>query len=220
MRVHRLLPIGLIIVLTLLVYGKSLGNAFVRWDDSMLIYENPIVREISWKSLKAAFTTYDPELYIPLTFLSYQIDYAIGGMHPFGFHLTNLVLHTLNAVLVFFLLQLLLSGNNPPLPLKGEGRVRVAGRGTAFLVALLWAIHPLNTEAVVWASARKDVLSTFFFLGSLCTYLKWRDGCVTLRCEQSEPRRATQCHGSWLAGGDGEGVPRASGGGTDPTPTL
>ncbi|MBI4129132.1 hypothetical protein HY464_00395, partial [Candidatus Peregrinibacteria bacterium] len=175
--------IGLIIGLTFLVYGQSLGNAFVRWDDSMLIYENPIVREISWKSLKAAFTTYDPELYIPLTFLSYQIDYAIGGMHPFMFHLTNLVLHTLNAVLVFFLVTLLgipshargrNSSNPSPCPLPwGEGNG--GPHFVAFAVATIWAIHPLNTEAVAWASARKDVLSTFFFLLSIILYLRYRN---------------------------------------------
>ncbi len=178
MRAHRLLPTGLIIVLTLLVYGKSLGNAFVRWDDNMLIYENPIVREISWASLKAAFTQYDPELYIPLTFLSYQVDYAVWGMHPFGFHLTNLVLHALNAVLVFWLMTLLLgrfqrtnsrkySDSSPQVPVpRSQSPIPL-------LVALLWAVHPLNVEAVAWASARKDVLSTFFFLGSLCCYLRW-----------------------------------------------
>ncbi|OGJ56995.1 hypothetical protein A3H22_03615 [Candidatus Peribacteria bacterium RIFCSPLOWO2_12_FULL_55_15] len=164
MRARRLLSISFIISLTFLVYGPSLGNAFVRWDDSMLIYENPIVREISWRSLKSAFTTYDPELYIPLTFLSYQVDYAIWGMKPFGFHLTNLVLHALNAVLVFMLMVLLLRSCHSE---------RSRGTTVPLIVALLWAIHPLNTEAVAWASARKDVLSTFFFLGSLCCYLRF-----------------------------------------------
>src|SRR3989344_80161 len=182
------------------VYGRAvLQNDFVTWDDGLLITENPIIQDISWENVKAAFTTYDPELYIPLTFLSYQIDHLFWGLNPVGFHLTNLVLHTLNAVLVFFLLQLLLSGNNLPLPLKGEGRVRVAWRAIAFLVALLWAIHPLNTEAVAWASARKDLLSGFFFLFSVCGYLQWRAR-VTLRCEPGEPRRALLCHGSWRAG--------------------
>ena len=73
--------------LTFLVYGMSLGNDFVRWDDGLLIYENPIIREISPWSITSAFTTYDPELYIPLTLLSYQFDYLIAGSNPFMYHL-------------------------------------------------------------------------------------------------------------------------------------
>src|SRR3989338_10116279 len=86
--------------LTLLVYSASLRNDFVRFDDGLLIYENTAVREMSLSSIKTAFTTYDPELYIPLTLLSYKMDYLIGGRHPFIYHFHNLVLHTLNAVLV------------------------------------------------------------------------------------------------------------------------
>lgn len=160
MHAQRLLPIGLIIGLTFLVYGNSLGNSFVRWDDSMLIYENPIVREISFATLRQAFTTYDPELYVPLTFLSYQIDHAIGGMHPFMFHFTNLVLHTANAILVFVLMRILLKARDPWVPL---------------FIGLLFALHPLHTEAVAWASGRKDVLSTFFSLASIVFYLHWRE---------------------------------------------
>ena len=143
-----------------LIYGKSLGNLFVRWDDSLLIYENPIIREISRKTVKAAFTTYDPELYVPLTMISYQIDHLLWGMNPFGFHLTNLVLHTMNALLVTVFIQLLM--RRSPYHLL------------PVLCGLLFLVHPLHTEAVAWASARKDVLSSFFFLLSVCSYLQWR----------------------------------------------
>lgn len=139
---------------TFSVYGGSLRNEFVSWDDSFLIVENPIVVSMNAKTIGKAFTSYDPELYIPLTFLSYQIDDFIGDGTPFMFHLTNLVLHTLNAILVAWVLFLLL----------GSGWLAVA-------LGLMFAVHPLNTEAVLWASARKDVLSTFFFLGSILSYL-------------------------------------------------
>jgi len=142
------------LLLLLFIYGKSLNNEFVRWDDGLLIYENPIVREISPVTLKAAFTTYDPELYIPLTLVSYQMDYAIGGTHPFIYHFGNLILHTLNALLVTLFLYLL------------SRRFWVA-----LFCGILFAVHPLHTEAVAWASARKDVLSSFFFLFSLVTYV-------------------------------------------------
>lgn len=149
--------IGLFFVLTLGVYGASLKNDFVRWDDGLLIYENNAVREMSLTSIKTAFTTYDPELYIPLTLMSYKMDYLIGGRNPFLYHFHNLVLHTLNAVLVTSLLFLFFQN-----------------RWLAILLGVLFAVHPLHTEAVVWASARKDLLSTFFFLSSLLMYLWWR----------------------------------------------
>lgn len=148
---------ALFAVLLLAVYGQVLGHEFVRWDDGLLIYENGIVRDPSLRSIAAAFTTYDPELYIPLTFLSYKIDYLLGGTHPLPYHFTNLVLHTLNALLVAWF-AFLLSGR----------------RFIALLCGLLFAVHPLHTEAVAWASARKDLLATLFFLASLIAYLSRR----------------------------------------------
>ena len=141
-----------------LVYAKSLHNGFVRWDDGLLIYENSGVMEISPASLTRIFTTYDPELYIPLTLLSYQIDYALAGPNPFWFHLGNLFWHTLGAILVAWLSYLLC--RRP---------------WVALFTGLLFALHPLHVEAVAWASARKDVLSMAFFVASLIAYLYWRD---------------------------------------------
>jgi tetratricopeptide (TPR) repeat protein len=142
------------LLLSIAIYGASLRNEFVRWDDGSLIYENAAVRQISLRSLKTFFTTYDPELYIPLTFLVYQIDFAIGGTDTVVYHLTNLLLHTVNALLVAWLALLL-----------------TRRKWAALLAGLLFAVHPLHTEAVAWASALKDVLSTAFFLGSLVAYL-------------------------------------------------
>jgi tetratricopeptide (TPR) repeat protein len=141
-----------------LVYGPSLWNGFVRWDDGLLIYQNPAVVEISPRSIALAFSTYDPELYIPLTLLSYQVDHLLGAGDPFPFHLTSLLLHLSNALLVGWLLWRLV-GN------------KWAGLGAG----LLFLLHPLHTEAVAWASGRKDVLSALFFLGSLHAYLSYRE---------------------------------------------
>lgn len=155
--------------LTFAVYGKSLGNDFVRMDDGLLIYENQFIREISPVSLKTIFTTYDPELYIPLTFLTYQIDYQFSGLHPFGYHLTNLILHTLNALLVLWFIYLL----------SESGRL-------ALFVAAVFVIHPLHTEAVAWAAGRKDLLSAAFFLGAVIAYMYYRDR--LMRLEGDNPR--------------------------------
>ncbi len=81
---------GSFFLILFIVYGSSLTNAFVRWDDGLLIYENPAIRSITPATLKTIFTTYDPELYIPLTFMSYQIDYLIGGTSPVIYHVQNL----------------------------------------------------------------------------------------------------------------------------------
>ncbi len=143
---------------TFAVYGLSLGNNFVAWDDNYLIVSNPIIKGFSWENTVNAFTSYDPELYDPLIFIVYQFNYAIGGIDPFMFHFTNLVLHTLNALCLCWLLFVLMKK-----------------RWLALLGGLLFAVHPLNTEAVSWAAALKDVLSTFFFLTSILAYLQYRD---------------------------------------------
>lgn len=179
-----LLFIGCFFLIGLAVYGRSLTNQFVRWDDGMLIYENPAVREISPWSLHRIFTTYDPELYIPLTFISYQIDYKLSGTNPFAYHLTSLLIHIGNALLVAWLTYLLLG----TVGIEGKkGIEEIEGKLTSLqslyslqsllslFAGLLFLLHPLHTEAVEWASGRKDVLSTVFFLASIIAYMRWRD---------------------------------------------
>ncbi|MBM3231662.1 tetratricopeptide repeat protein [Candidatus Peregrinibacteria bacterium] len=148
--------IGLFFLLGILVYGQSLRNDFVRWDDGLLIYENQAIRSITPSTLKTIFTTYDPELYIPLTLFSFQTDFLIAGPRAPWYHFHNLVLHTLNALLVSWL-SLLLSRK----PWIG------------LFCGLLFLLHPIQTEAVAWSSARKDVLSTFHFLISFISFLSY-----------------------------------------------
>jgi protein O-mannosyl-transferase len=145
-------------IVAIAVYGVSLDNGFVHWDDGLLIYQNPAVIDMSWSAVKRAFTTYDPELYVPLTLLSYQVDYAVGQGSPWPFHAQNLMLHTLNALGVCWLAFLLLKRGN-----------------IALFLGFLFLLHPLHTEAVAWASARKDVLATFFFLTSLISFFHYRE---------------------------------------------
>ncbi|MDA1208599.1 MAG: tetratricopeptide repeat protein [bacterium] len=150
------LPLIAIVLITVGVYLPVFGFDFVNFDDPQLVYENPFIQNFSLK----IFTTYDPELYIPLTLLSYQVEHAIFGLNPAAFHLTNVLLHIANAVMVFMvLLKLKRNSSSYLLP---------------FIGALLFAVHPLHTEAVVWVSARKDLLSGFFFLLSLLLYMHKR----------------------------------------------
>lgn len=136
---------------TLAAYVPNLLTSdFVSLDDTLLITGNATIQELTPRSVFHAFTSYDPELYVPLTLVTYQLEHAVAGLTPQVYHFTNLLLHIASALVLFFLAAMIL-------------RSYTAG----FFVALLFAIHPLNTEAVAWAAARKDVLSTFFFLLTL-----------------------------------------------------
>ena len=149
------LGFGGIALLTTVVYAQIVTHGFVSWDDYALIVENPIIRGLTWQNFQAAFTSYDPELYVPLTTLSYQLNYAIAGLSPWMYHATNLLLHLLNIVLVGWV----------ALKLSNKHWI-------ALICALLFALHPINVETVAWASARKDLLSGFFFLLSILCYLQ------------------------------------------------
>ncbi|NOS67149.1 MAG: tetratricopeptide repeat protein [Candidatus Peribacteraceae bacterium] len=160
--------IALFFALSALVYGKAVWQSeFVRWDDGMLVYENPAIREISPATIKHIFSTYDPELYIPVTFFSYQIDYQIGGIHPFQYHLTNFLFHTFNALLVAWFVMLIF--------VRGQ---KARSLFLGIFCGLLFLLHPLHTEGVMWVSGRKDLLSTFFLLLTLIYWVRWRENPV------------------------------------------
>ncbi len=149
--------LGALLCVPFLVYLPSvIRDGFVSIDDSLLITKNGWIQSLTPWTVWHVFMSYDPELYIPLTLFTYQIEWAIVGGHPFLFHLTNLLLHIGSAVFIFLLLRRLF-----------------AWELIAFFGALLFALHPINTEAVAWAAARKDVLSSFFFFGSLFFYEQW-----------------------------------------------
>jgi len=144
-------------------YAPSLRNGFVGLDDRLLATENPIVIHPSLRSVAKAFTSYDPELYIPVTILSYQAEFLLFGNSPFFHHLTSLFLHVGSTLLVFLFVLLLLKDN----PRRAS---------VAFFAALLFGVHPLNAEAVSWVSGRKDLLAGFFSLASLVSYLRAKSG--------------------------------------------
>ncbi len=156
-RFQRWLPIILLTFVPFAIYAYSLGNGFVVWDDDMLVYKNPLVKHLSLYSIWAVFTSYDPELYIPLTFLSYQIEHVLFGMNAAVFHLSNLLLHIGSSILVYRLLQ----------------RWSLT-EWVAFAAAFIFAIHPMNSEGVCWVSARKDMLSNFLFLATLLAWESYR----------------------------------------------
>lgn len=155
-RIEKLQPFCLFIILlmTALVFAPSIMFNFVNWDDYYYVVENPLVRELSWGNLQKIFSSDVMGNYQPLVVLSLAIDYARYGLHPSGYHLTNIIFHLLNVCLVFVFLRLL----------KLSSVLIIC---TTFLFAL----HPLRVESVVWITERKDVLFLFFYMMSLNFYI-------------------------------------------------
>lgn len=148
----------LAVVLSFASFFPTLQNGWTNWDDEAYVLNNRMVQEFSGESIAATFTT--PEqvgLYHPFTILSLAVDHVVWGNEPFGYHLSNLLLHLLNVVLVFLLFWRL-----------------CRMRWLAFSAAVLFGLHPMHLESVAWISARKDVLYTCFFLLSLLGYLQLR----------------------------------------------
>ncbi|MDD3875684.1 MAG: tetratricopeptide repeat protein [Bacteroidales bacterium] len=149
------LYVGFILVLTALVFLNTINNDFTNWDDETYIHDNPYIKDLSAAGIKNIFSNAYFGNYHPFTTLSYAIEYKYFGLNPKIFHFTNLLLHLLNTLMVFVLFKLISKRVEIPL-----------------ITALLFALHPMHVESVAWISERKDVLYTFFFLGSLIFYLK------------------------------------------------
>ncbi|TSC80389.1 MAG: hypothetical protein G01um101425_43 [Candidatus Peregrinibacteria bacterium Gr01-1014_25] len=139
------------VITALLLFAPAVTFESVRWDDPQLVFENPRVTAFS----PSIWWTYDPELYVPLTLTTYQIEYALVGPQPWLFHLTNILLHALNAALVFLLLKRL-----------------TGSQSAAAIAAALFAAHPLTIEAVAWISGRKELLWAAFALCSMLLYAR------------------------------------------------
>ena len=164
-RDKSLLAAALIAVFTFLVFSPVLLNDFVNWDDEANFVFNQSYRGLGFAQLKWAFTTLHMGHYMPLTWLSSGLDYVLWGMNPGGYHLTSLVLHSLNAglfyLLVLFLLRYVLKKHD-------DAELKLA----AAFGALFFAVHPLRTESVAWATERRDVLSGAFMFSALLYYAR------------------------------------------------
>lgn len=151
-------------VLAVLVYLPVLDNAFVNFDDIYYIANNPQITVLNPANLRAIFTEFYFGNFQPLTLLSLALDYHWSGADPRTFHLTNLVLHAGNTILVFWFVGALLRRRDD----RHTGTLRIAA-----VAAVLFAVHPLHVESVAWAAQRKDLLYTTFYLVSLRAYLEF-----------------------------------------------
>ncbi len=155
--------------ITFVVFLPALQNGFVNWDDGQYIYENPNITKLNLESLKWMFTTFHASNYHPLTWLSHAIDYAIWGLNPLGHHLTSIIIHSINTLLVVLLIYRLLTYKRET-P-SGKTNYVLA----AAITGLLFGIHPLRVESVVWVSERKDLLCGFFYISTLLWYLEYTE---------------------------------------------
>jgi tetratricopeptide (TPR) repeat protein len=159
---------ALIALATFIIFSGALRGGFLNWDDNIYLLANPHYRGLGWENLRWMFTSTLGGPYQPLCWLSFAFDHRLWGMDPFGYHLTNVLLHCANAVLFYGVALRLLPPAAAPRPGVGPGRPRLA----AAVAALLFALHPLRVESVAWITERKDVLSGFFYLLTVYAYLR------------------------------------------------
>lgn len=151
---RRLILPLLLVLATLALYNQVTRAPFLNYDDAVYVTDNPQVHAgVTWNTVVWAFHTSEAENWHPVTWLSHAFDCQIFGLNPAGPHIINVLLHAVNAVLLFLILE------------RATG---LAWRSLA--VAALFALHPMNVESVAWISERKNVLSMFFFLLALAAY--------------------------------------------------
>jgi tetratricopeptide (TPR) repeat protein len=146
-----------LVAMTWVVFGQTAHFEFFNYDDDVYVYENgKVASGLTLQGVTWLFTHAECHFYHPLTMISLMLDYQLHGLHPGGYHLTNVLIHTASAILLFLILR----------------RMTGALWRSAF-VAAVFAIHPLRAESVAWVSERKDVLATFFFMLTLGAYVRY-----------------------------------------------
>ncbi len=150
------------------VYINALSNEFV-FDDESVVLGDQSITEISnipkYFTAQEGFHKVIGRYYRPVVSTTYAIDYALWGLKPFGFHLTNIIIHVINSLLFFKLLLLIFAG--------GKGNLTGAKLFAVLFGGLIFAVHPIHTEAVTWVSGRTDSLSFTFFTSSFIYYIKY-----------------------------------------------
>ncbi len=168
--------IGLVI-LQFIVYAPALNNAFVHYDDNTYVYQNANIKSLNAETVSGMFARPFFRSYTPLALLSHAVDYAVWKENPWGHHLTNLLLHSINVIFVFLLCAIILSRYSSRAN-KADRRglfsfVNAASIAGACISATLYSLHPVRVESVAWVSDRKDLLLALFLLISVIAYLKY-----------------------------------------------
>ncbi len=147
-----------VLLATIITYWPSLHNQFITWDDNLQITENPDIQQLTPNSLAKIFSTFYVGMYQPVSSLTYALEYKLFGLNQFAFHSGSLLIHLINILLVVWLFKLLKQPN-----------------WLTLSAAAIFALHPMNVEAVAWASATSALLFSFWFLLATIFYLKYLD---------------------------------------------
>jgi protein O-mannosyl-transferase len=178
MRGHRLTVrtmAWLVALAAMIPFIPSLPGEFLNWDDGVGLVRNEAYRGLGWSQIRWDFTNTRVGHYMPLTWLSFGVNYVLGGMNPWGYHAINVLLHGVNAG-IFLLIAVRLLGvvDRRPgsLPDTVDARPASAVLAGATLAALCFAVHPQRVEPVAWITARSTVLSGCFYLLAVLGYLR------------------------------------------------
>lgn len=153
----KFLILGVILILTVIVFSNSLDNDFItELDDDIYILNNDLVKDLSAEGFKNIFSQFISGNYHPFTILSFAFEYKFFGFNPKPYHMNNLILHLINIILVFYLIFLL------------TNKLEVAS-----FVAVIFAVHPMHVESVSWITERKDLLYSLFYLWALIKYIHY-----------------------------------------------
>lgn len=164
-----LVPLA-VAILTATAFLATLSGSFLNWDDNVNFLESDAYRGLDREHVRWAFTSVFFGHYIPLTRLTWSLNWALGGMDPWGYHLVNVLLHAANAVLFYFVARRLLAA--------GIADGAQAGRrgpdlcAAAAVAALVFGVHPLRVEPVAWITGRPDLLCASFILVTTWVYLR------------------------------------------------
>mgnify|MGYP001577675971 CR=1 FL=1 len=153
---RAVLVLTAILVITFISYLPVLKGEFLLWDDDVHVLENISIRGLDLEHVLEMFTSTVNKIYIPLTSLSFALEYHFFGYNPFVYHLDNVILHILVVVMVFFL-----------------GRKLGLSQAAAGVAALIFGVHPIHVESVAWITERKDVLYAAFYMAALLSYLRY-----------------------------------------------
>ncbi len=158
-------------IICLLAYLPTLTCGFINYDDPDYVLNNLVIRHLDWNLFTSAFTMPHAGYWMPLTWISFAIDYHFWRLNPLGYHLTNIVLHTVNSGLVVLIADRLFRQNS----LYGSTASinKLLYPGMLLLAGLLFGLHPLRVESVAWVTERKDVLNGLFSFGSILFYLRY-----------------------------------------------
>jgi tetratricopeptide (TPR) repeat protein len=145
-----------IIAFTVIVYFQSINNGFTHWDDEKQLTENIDIQELSTENIKKIFSSFYVGMYQPITTLTFAIEYHFAKLNPRVYHFDSLMIHLLNVLLVYVFVHLLFKRKK-----------------LSIVISALFALHPMQVEAVAWISARSTLLFSSFYLGSLIYYIKY-----------------------------------------------